>query len=126
MELCIRKLEAQDIQPIADAFAAIGWNKPASQYRSYLAEQDGGQRVVLVAFVDGAFVGYVTIVWETDYPPFQQENIPEIRDFNVLPNWRRRGIGTQLMEEAERLVAERSPLAGIGVGLHSHYGAAQR
>ena len=30
------------------------------------------------------------------------------------------------MDEAERLISARSPIAGIGVGLHSDYGAAQR
>jgi ribosomal protein S18 acetylase RimI-like enzyme len=46
-------------------------------------------------------------------------------DFNVLPWFRRRGIGGQLMDEAERRIAERSPVAGIGVGLSADYGAAQ-
>ena len=30
------------------------------------------------------------------------------------------------MDEAERLIAERSRICGIGVGLHHDYGAAQR
>jgi hypothetical protein len=30
------------------------------------------------------------------------------------------------MNEAEHLISGRSPIAGVGVGLHSDYGAAQR
>ena len=124
--LHIRPLQESDIQPIAGAFAALGWDKPASQYARYLAEQEAGERPVLVALLDGEFAGYVTVKWQSLYPPFAAANIPEIADFNVLPQFRRRGIGTALMDEAERLIAQRSPVAGIGVGLIADYGPAQR
>lgn len=124
--LTIRLLETRDIGEIADAFAALGWNKPASQYRSYLADQEAERRVALVAFWNGVFAGYVTVVWRSEYAPFAAANIPEIQDFNVLPALRRRGIGTALLDEAERRIGERSPVAGIGVGLTPDYGAAQR
>ena len=122
----IRLLRSDDIDPIADAFAALGWNKPATQYERYLAQQDAGERLVLVGFVHQAFAGYVTIAWLSEYTPFSVEQIPEIQDFNVLPQYRRRGIGTALMDEAERRIAERSDIVGIGVGLYADYGAAQR
>lgn len=124
--LQIRLLEVTDITEIAAAFHAIGWNKPASQYQQYLAEQDAGTRVVLLATVNHHFAGYVTILWHTDYPPFQTDHIPEVADFNVLPHYRRQKIGTRLMDEAERRIGERSAVAGIGVGLYPDYGAAQR
>lgn len=121
-----RLLTAEDIQPIADAFTAIGWNKPASQYQRYLTEQEAGERVVLVATVASCFAGYVTIVWQSHYPPFRAANIPEVVDFNVLPRYRRQKIGTRLMDEAERRIGARSDIVGIGVGLYLDYGAAQR
>jgi GNAT superfamily N-acetyltransferase len=120
----IRLLRPQDIQPIATAFAEIGWDKPAMQFEGYLHEQNTGKRQVLVATVDEHFAGYLTLVWESGYLPFYEASIPEIVDFNVLPKFRRRGIGTQLMDEAERQIAERSSTAGIGVGLTKDYGAA--
>ncbi|WP_309709693.1 GNAT family N-acetyltransferase [Armatimonas sp.] len=124
--LTLEKLVASDIVEIAAAFAKLGWNKPASQYEAYLAEQDARERRVIIARWSGVFVGYVTVVWHAHYAPFAAENIPEIADFNVLPEWRKRGIGTALMDEAERLIAQRSPVAGIGVGMTADYGAAQR
>ena len=120
----VRLLEKTDIQPIAAAFTALGWDKPTSQYKGYLAEQDAGQRVVLVATVNGVFAGYVTILWESVYTPFRDVGIPEIVDFNVLPKFRRHGIGTRLMDAAERQIAARSPLVGIGVGMTQDYSAA--
>jgi ribosomal protein S18 acetylase RimI-like enzyme len=125
-DLTLRLLGAQDIDTISAAFTAIGWHKPPSLYQVYLAEQEAGGRVVLVARVKGAFAGYVTIRWESDYAPFREQGIPEIVDLNVLPPFRRRGIGSALLDEAERRIAERSPVAGIGVGLYADYGAAQR
>ena len=125
-QLDIRLLRAADIEEIANAFTAIGWNKPTAQYRQYLLEQEAGDRVVLVATVDSRFAGYVTIVWASHHPPFRADEIPEVVDFNVLPHYRRQKIGTRLMDEAERRIGERSAIAGIGVGLYPDYGAAQR
>lgn len=122
----IRSLESRDIQEITSAFRDLGWNKPASQYERYLAQQQEGVRQVYVAFVDGQFAGYLTICWESSYQPFLINNIPEIVDFNVLPAFRRMGIGTQLMDRAEDEIARTSPVAGIGVGVTADYGAAQR
>ena len=123
----IRLLEERDIQPIASAFRGIGWsNKRLTLYQCYLSEQDDGRRTVLVALARGEFAGYLTIDWRPVYPPFQQNGIPEITGLNVLPPLRRRGIGTRLMDEAERRIAERSSVAGIGFGLTPDYGAAQR
>jgi GNAT superfamily N-acetyltransferase len=121
----IRLLKETDIQSIAAAFAELGWDKPVAQYQRYLTEQQAGLRVVLVATVDGIFVGYVTIMWASGYAPFLEAKIPEIVDFNVLPQFRRQGIGSQLLAAAEDRIAERSTVTGIGVGLTPDYGAAQ-
>lgn len=126
----IRLLQADDIPVIAAAFAALGWHKPAVQYERYLAEQHRGERDALVAWQGDVFAGYVTVAWRSElgsnYPPFLDAGIPEIADFNVLPHLRRQGIGSRLLDEAERRIAERSSVVGIGVGLYNDYGAAQR
>ena len=125
-KLLIRSLEPDDIQEIAVAIQRLGWNKPESQYKRYLMEQSIGLRQVFVAFVDGEFSGYLTICWQSVYEPFRNESIPEIVDFNVLPKFRRQGIGTQLMDTAESTIAKVKSVAGIGVGLDPDYGPAQR
>lgn len=121
----IRLLENDDIPEIAETFRELGWNKPASQYAHYLVEQVLELRDVYVAFVEGSFAGYLTICWKSGYKPFSEKNIPEIVDFNVLPQFRRMGIGSQLMDKAEREIATVSRVAGIGVGMTADYGAAQ-
>ncbi len=122
----IRPLGKRDVEDISAAFAKIGWNKPASRFRRYLSEQGRGEREIIVAFSDDEFAGYVTILWRSEYPPFRSEGVPEIKDLNVLPKFRRNGVATRIMDEAESLVAKRSSAVGVGVGMTADYGAAQR
>ena len=125
-KLEIRSLTEQDPEVISAAFTEIDWNKSIAQYQRYLEEQKNGSRDVLVALVKGEFAGYATIKWQPDYAPFQEDGIPEVKDLNVLPAYRRRGIGTSLMDRAEERISERSSIAGIGVGMYADYGNAQR
>jgi len=122
VDAVIRPLRDGDPPVIAAAFAEIGWDKPERQYLGYLTDQAAGLRDVLVATVDGVFAGYVTVFWESAY----FGGLPEISDFNVLPTYRRQGIGSRLMDAAEAMVSERSDVVGIGVGLYADYGQAQR
>jgi GNAT superfamily N-acetyltransferase len=122
----IHLLESADIPQIAEAIEKLGWNKPASQYERYLADQIFDARAVYVAFVEGEFAGYLTICWTSTYPSFRSAKIPEIVDFNVLPKFRRQRIGTALLDKAESEIAQVSSVAGIGVGMTADYGAAQR
>jgi len=126
MNINIKMLEAQDIPLLTAAFENPAWNAPASLYEHYLADQKRGERTVLTAYADGDFAGFVTIKWQSDYPPFAEKGIPEINDLRVLPDFRRRRIATALVGEAEKRIFERSSFSGIGVGLHAGYGAAQR
>ena len=125
-DVTIRPLRGSDAEPIAAAFAAIGWSKPREQYECYLAEQEAGERQVWIAEVDGRFAGYVTLHWRPAYPPFRDEGIPGIQDLNVLPAYRRRGIGSALLDAAESAAGERGARVGIAVGLGADYGPAQR
>lgn len=124
--LAIRPLIVSDIAIIADAFARLGSNKPGEQYERYLEDIANGARSAPVAAWSDEFCGYVTVKWNADYPPFREAGIPEVQDFNVLPAFRRRGIGARLMDEAERLAAQRGNEIGLGVALDPDYGPAQR
>ncbi len=122
----VTRLLPEDPEVISAAFSRIGWEKPVGQFRRYLAEQAAGERVVLVARVGHAFAGYLTLLLTSAYRPFAERGIPEIQDLNVLPEFRRRGIATALLREAEMLAAKHHDAIGIGVALHRDYGPAQR
>jgi GNAT superfamily N-acetyltransferase len=111
---------------MAEAFLAIGWNKPAEQFRRYLGEQASGARSCWVADLDIVFAGYVSVNWRPSYAFFAERGIAEIQDLNVLPSFRRRGIGTALLDCAEAEIAPISEVVGISVGLHPGYNAAQK
>lgn len=121
-----RLLQQADIPLIVVAFAELGWDKPASLYQQYLAEQENHHRCVWVAFQEGTFVGYITLKWHSAYAPFQKQGIPEIVDLNVLPKFRKQGIGSKLLDLAETEAQKKNSIIGIGVGLYADYGAAQR
>lgn len=123
----IYELNADFASALTRAFCVPGWNKPLDQYEErYLTQHNAGDIKCLVATVDDSVAGYLKIVWETTYAPQRDEGIPEIQDLNVLAEFRRRGVATALMDRAEAEIAKRSPKAGIGVGLHPGYNAAQR
>jgi GNAT superfamily N-acetyltransferase len=125
MDINLKTLEKRDIPEITSAFKDSEWSVAPSHFEGFLAEQDRKERVVLLAYLDIDFAGFVTVRWQSVYPPFAEKAIPEISDLRVLRAFRRRGIATALVDEAERRIFERSPLAGIGVGLYADYGAAQ-
>jgi GNAT superfamily N-acetyltransferase len=118
-------MTAFDVEAVAEAFRELGWpGKGATLDRRYLDEQEKGDRATFVATLDGVFAGYVTVVWVSDYEPFRNSGIPEISDLNVLPGFRRGGIGSALMDAAEQRIRTRSSTFGLGVGLYADYAAA--
>ena len=125
-KIIFRALTEVDIPLIVVAFAEIGWIKPPSTFQGYLEEQMCGKRCVWVALRGDDFLGYVTLRWHSDYQSFALQNIPEINDLNVLPRFRRRGIGSKLLDLAEAEARKRGQCIGIGVGLYADYGDAQK
>ncbi|MCF7919509.1 MAG: GNAT family N-acetyltransferase [Candidatus Cloacimonetes bacterium] len=120
-------MKKSDCKMISAAFVAQGWNKSERIYREYFTEQQFGDRDVFIAEYEGEFAGYVTIKWETEYDYFRENNIPEIKDLNTLIKFRNKGIATHLMDVAEARIKEKDySIAGIGVGLYSDYGIAQK
>jgi GNAT superfamily N-acetyltransferase len=124
MELKI--LSESDIDLIISAFADVNWIKPRSTFEEYLREQQSRERIIWLAFLNNDFVGYCTLKWKSLYQPFARAHIPEIIDLNVLPRFRNHGIASYLLDVAEQEAQTKSSIVGIGVGLYSDYGAAQR
>ena len=124
--LVIRSMEESDFSVMEAAFKKQGWEKPAAQYAAYYRDVIAGTRLVFVANIYGAFAGYTTLLPNTSTGPFAGKGIPEICDFNVLISYQRQGIGSRLMDTAEKAAADYSHIVSIGVGLHAGYGSAQR
>ena len=121
----IRKMQESDIKDLSRGFISQGWPSREVILTRYFKEQESGEREVLVAEIDGAVAGYVTILPSAKHGPFA-EVYPELSDFNVFEPFRNQGIGNQLLEEAEERVKLISDKVTLGVGLHLGYGPAQR
>ena len=126
MTTFIRPYTAHDIDIIVSDFAAADWPKPRSTFEQYLKEQEMGQRIIWVAYDHfDQFLGYVTLQWQSQYISFREQGIPEIMDLNVLPLFRKKGVGSCLLETAEHAAYKQNVLVGLGVGLYPDYGSVQ-
>ncbi|MDU3325143.1 MAG: GNAT family N-acetyltransferase [Streptococcus sp.] len=121
----IRKMQESDIKELSRGFISQGWPSREEILTRYFKEQESGEREVLVAKVEGAVAGYITILPCAKQGPFAGM-APELSDFNVFEPFQNQGIGNLLLEEAEKRVRLISDKVTLGVGLHLGYGPAQR
>ena len=125
-ELIIRNMEYEDAQAITDAEIEQGWFVSAEKYLKRLEDQKAGKAISLVAEYSGKPIGYINIYPNSTWGAFGGKGYPEIIDFGVLEKYRNMGVGTCLMDIAEKIAAEYADVVYLGVGLHSGYGSAQR
>ena len=125
MNFVIRQMVESDVDRIAQTF--VQWNKQRQQYERYWKENQQRKRVTLVATSGEQVIGYTNIIWQPDYQPFREADIPEINDLNLISEFQKQGIGTALIQESERVALKHGKeVMGIGFGLTADYGAAQR
>ncbi len=123
----LKELSRNELALFQESFKDTYLSDRFDLFKKYLKEHSEKNRYVLLACSGGKMIGYVTLKYVSDYENFARNNIPEIVDFNVVPRFRKQGIGRKLLKRIES-VAKKSGYAqiGIGVGLSEDYGAAQR
>ena len=125
-ELIIRNMEEADARVFTDEEIAQGWHMDISKYLARLQDQSAGKCVSLTAVYKGLPAGYVSVYLTGLGGAFSGEGLPEIVDFSVLEKYRRKGIGSKLMDVAEEIAGQYANTVWLGIGLHSGYGSAQR
>ncbi len=125
-ELVIRDMEEADARIFTDEEIAQGWNADISKYLARLQDQSAGKCVSLTAVYKGLPAGYVNVCLTSLGGAFSGRGFPGIVDLGVLEKYRRRGIGSRLMDAAEEIAGQYADTVWLGVGLHSGYGSAQR
>jgi GNAT superfamily N-acetyltransferase len=114
----------------ADIFVAAelaqGYHVSVDKYLTRLRDAAAGECIALSAEFDGEPAGYINVYFGPHAGPFTERDICCIVDFGVLDTYRRRGVGSALMDAAEAIAAGRGDEVCLGVGLHSGYGSAQR
>lgn len=127
MTFQLREFTERDIDLIAATHGGAAWHGQKDKWNRYLAEHKEGLRFAMLAVASAGVVGYGSLKTPSSYPPFREQNIPEIQDLVVAEGHRRSGMGTQLIHALEaRAQAKSAARVGIGVGLYRDYGAAQR
>jgi GNAT superfamily N-acetyltransferase len=124
----IRQAAADDI-PALDAIALAQNSRKASDYFAQcLEEQAAGRRLVFVAGQGNAApAGYGMLNFHPQYALYKRLGIPEIQDLNVMPDARKQGLATAIINRCELIALERGcEHIGISVGLYADYGPAQR
>ena len=124
--LLIRNMKEADAQIFTDEERAQGWEADISKYRTRLRDQAEGKCVSLTAEYEGRPAGYINVYIKGLGGAFRGKGLPEIVDFGVLEKYRRRGIGSRLMDAAEQIAGQYADTVWLGVGLHNGYGSAQR
>jgi GNAT superfamily N-acetyltransferase len=98
-----------------------------AEAQAYLAGHAEPEGTSLIATDGSEVIGYVAIVWESNYAGFRSRGIPLVHQIAVAGPFRRQGVATLLMDAAEQLARDRGILTlGITVGLFDEYGPAQR
>ena len=125
-EIVVRTMTYADIAQILTNFDEQGWYKPREVLEKYLDGQNQGSLWVFIAECRDDVAGYTVLYPDASVGPFAHVKLPMISDFIVFEKYQRHGIGTMILDAAERKVAELSDRVQLGVGLHCGYGAAQR
>jgi len=127
MDITLKVLDQPEYKDIwKEGFEQHNIPRPETYYDRCEYENQIGTRITLLAFVQEKLAGVSHLRFESDYPYFNDHNIPEINDLNVFPEYQKNGIANRIIEEFENIVGEQLPRIGIGVGLYKDYGAAQR
>ena len=125
--MLVRKAQGQDIGALWDMANAMRLVKERDYFERNLQQQALGEREIFIALSNGAKVGWCILNWQPKYGFYKAHGIPETQDLNVLPTFRKRGIGAAMIKHCEDLArAKGCKEIGISVGLDASYGPAQR
>ena len=124
--LQITQIRPNDLDWVIELFTRYVYNMNSNQAYTHFADHADGRGNTFIACISGELAGFVTIRWQSNNPLFRKDTIPLIHHLEVFPAFRRQGVASCLMDEAEQLIATRANKAGITVGLFDAYGSAQR
>src|SRR6266498_1087708 len=117
-----RIIEREGIEEAIDEITPHFFSRDREEVRRNFEGHAEGNSSTLIGYRDGEPVGVLTIRWECRYAPFRDQGIPLIQNIEIRWDRRGQGLGNELMEHAERYIGQRSPKAGICVGLFDAYG----
>ena len=121
-DISVSRLEVTEVEWLESAFNAR-WPWPRKD--GFVAALIDSCAHFVARDGSGIYLGHCH-VRQAHYAPFVERGIPEIADLNVMPDSRRRGAATAMLDAVEAHIALTSTEVGIGVGIYDDYGPAQR
>ena len=115
----IRPLAEEEIG-LLERYINFDW-AASGKHRERFVKQQGGRVVYPVAWHENAPVGHALLQWDGSTDELiapELDHCPDIEDLFVSPDYRSKGIGSQLLDFAESLARrERYSRIGLGVGI---------
>lgn len=128
-DIILRQLQASDTEQIAITFQFTwtSFEQNIKKWNQYYKEQQDNIRFVCVVEKANKLIGYGSLLYISKYSYFSDHKISEINDIWILQDERKKGLGAMLIKYLEDIArAKFYTQIGLGVGLYSDYGAAQR
>jgi GNAT superfamily N-acetyltransferase len=118
--------KAEYIKEVKQEFEDRSMNRADDYFETCYEENLKGERITILAYSEDKLAGCCHLKMRSEYPYFLANNIPEINDLNVFPEYRNKGIAGSIIDELEKAISPTHEKVGIGVGLFKDYGTAQR
>jgi len=125
-QLTFRGVRPDEIVAVKEEVRSVFFLGDEATIEGHFQDHENGASTTILGYEAGRLVGIVTIRWHCHYPPFRARQIPLIQNIEIRYEDRGRGLGGLMLERTEQEIAQRSPLAGICVGILDSYGPAQR
>ncbi len=123
----VRVITPEEISVIEGLSIQNGSVKPDSYWERCREAISTGSMTILLAELADKPVGYAILNWTPKYRFYEQFEIPEIQDLNVISNARKKGLATAIINRCEQMaLADGREQIGISYGLTPDYGSAQR
>lgn len=81
----VRRMKSEDITLIHEGLAPHDVSKPVAYIEQCWEENERENRLTLLAFHENEFAGWGHIVYNSHYPYFAENDIPEIQNLDVIP-----------------------------------------
>lgn len=122
----IRQGTPDDLNELERISEANGSLRNPAYWRQTRNRMEEAELEILLAEQEGSIAAYGFLNWMPKYRLYQQQNIPEIQDLNVLPDYRRQGMARALIAAFEARAKELGrEYIGISFGLTRDFGPAQ-
>lgn len=128
-EVTFRPIKQEDLREVVENFMhpKNSFEDSFKKWNEVFEEHKRGIRNLFLIEENSTLIGYGSLLFASQYSLFKKAGIPEINSLWIKEKKRRQGLGKRLIRFLERkALKEGFSVIGIGVGLYTDYGLAQK